>query len=118
MKYEAIARSVHMSPLKLRQVARSLKGMAAADGCAFLQLVPRKSARLIRKTVGSAIAAAENNFSVPVEHLAIENVIIEEGGSLRRHVPAARGSAHPIRKRMSHIRVILIEKQGRYGSES
>jgi large subunit ribosomal protein L22 len=110
MEYQATSFSVRMSPLKLRQVARTLRGRTAADGRDLLRFIPRRSARLIQRTLESAIANAENNRSVPIENLKIENVLIEEGSALRRHVPAARGSAHPIRKRSSHIRVILVNK--------
>jgi large subunit ribosomal protein L22 len=99
-----------MSPFKLRQVARTLRGRRAVDGRSLLQFVPRKSARLIGKVLGSAIANAESNFNVSVDDLMIDNVLIGEGIKLRRHISAAKGSAHPIRKRSSHITVILTTK--------
>jgi large subunit ribosomal protein L22 len=105
----AKALSVRMSPPKLRQVARVLKGKSASDGCNLLRFIQRKSARLIEKTLRSAIANAENNFSVTVGNLRICDVIIESGIVLRRHMPAARGSAHPIKKRTSHICVTLMK---------
>ncbi|MDR2577051.1 MAG: 50S ribosomal protein L22 [Puniceicoccales bacterium] len=107
MNYTAVTSSVRMSPSKLRQTARVLKNRNISDGCSLLRFIPQKSARLIERTLRSAIANAENNFSVTGENLRIVNVIIEEGPAFRRHIPAARGSAHPIRKRTSHIRVIL-----------
>jgi large subunit ribosomal protein L22 len=107
MTYQAISSSVRMSPFKLRQVARTLRGRRAEDGRSMLRFVPRKSARLIEKTLASAIANAESNFNVSAEDLVIDNVLIGDGIKLRRHVTAAKGSAHPIRKRSSHIRVIL-----------
>jgi large subunit ribosomal protein L22 len=106
-QYTAVAMRVRMSPFKLRQVARTLPGRKAVEGAGLLHLIPRKSARLIEKTLRSAVANAENNHNSSPENLVIRNVLIEEGKTLRRHVPAARGSAHPIRKRTSHIRVIL-----------
>jgi large subunit ribosomal protein L22 len=111
MKHQATARAVRMSPLKLRQVARVLRGRSVENGCALLRFIPRKSARMIEKTLRSAIANAENNSNIAMENLVIDNVIIEEGIAMRRHVPAAKGSAHPIRKRTSHIRVILASRQ-------
>jgi large subunit ribosomal protein L22 len=105
--YSAVFRNARMSPLKLRQVARVLKGQLATDGRNQLRFIPRKSARLIGKVLDSAIANAENNFSISGDRLIIGNVIIEEGTAFRRFMPAARGSAHPIRKRTSHIRVML-----------
>jgi large subunit ribosomal protein L22 len=116
--YTAAHRHARMSPLKLRQVARALKNQPAAAGREKLRFIPRKSARLIEKVLNSAIANAENNFGVPVDQLFINNVIIEEGPAFHRHLPAARGSAHPIRKRTSNIRVALFSKDQLYGTES
>jgi large subunit ribosomal protein L22 len=66
-----------------------------------------KSARLIFKTLSSAVANAENNNNLLASDLLVDNVLIEEGPVFKRFIPAARGSAHPIRKRTSHIHVIL-----------
>jgi large subunit ribosomal protein L22 len=106
----AILRHARISPPKVRQVARVLKGKSAAEGCDLLRFIPRKSAQIIRKVLSSAIANAENNAGQPVERLRIANVLVEEGVAFRRHIPAARGSAHPIRKRTSHIKVVLREE--------
>lgn len=110
MEYTATAYSQRMSPPKLRQVARILRGRSAEDGKRLLRYITRKSARLIAKTLDSAIANAENNFNTASEDLKIDNVLIEEGARMKRHMPASRGSAHPILKRTSHIRVILVKK--------
>ncbi|MDR0679270.1 MAG: 50S ribosomal protein L22 [Puniceicoccales bacterium] len=111
MKYKATAFTVRVSPPKLRQVARVLRGRSARDGRDLLRFIPRKPARMIEKVLRSAIANAENNANVAEEHLLIDSVIIEEGVTMKRHIPAAKGSAHPIRKRTSHIRVILADRQ-------
>ncbi|MDR2340888.1 MAG: 50S ribosomal protein L22 [Puniceicoccales bacterium] len=116
--YTAEHRHARMSPLKLRQVARILRGQTATVGREKLKFIPRKSARLIGKVLDSAIANAENNFSVPADRLVIDNVIIEEGPAFHRHIPAARGSAHPIRKRTSNIRVNLFSRGQLYGTKS
>ncbi|MDR0340521.1 MAG: 50S ribosomal protein L22 [Puniceicoccales bacterium] len=110
MKYQAVASTVRMSPPKLRQIARILRGRSAKDGCDLLRFIPRKSARMVGKVLRGAIANAENNANVAEECLLIDNVIIEEGVTMKRHIPAAKGSAHPIRKRTSHIRVILANR--------
>ncbi|MDR2629208.1 MAG: 50S ribosomal protein L22, partial [Puniceicoccales bacterium] len=84
-----------------------LKGKPALDAAALVKNIPRKSARLIGDLLHSAIANAENNNNLAANKLMVESVIVEEGPVLKRFIPAARGSAHPIRKRMSHIRLIL-----------
>ncbi|MDR2030580.1 MAG: 50S ribosomal protein L22 [Puniceicoccales bacterium] len=109
-RYTAVAAEVRMSPFKLRRVARTLSGKGAVEGAELLRLLPHKSARLIEKTLRSALANAENNHDAPLDCLVIRSILIEEGATMKRHVPAARGSAHPIRKRSSHIRVILANR--------
>ncbi|MDR2779072.1 MAG: 50S ribosomal protein L22 [Puniceicoccales bacterium] len=96
-----------ISAKKVRDVARLLKGKPALDAVAFVKCIRRKSARLIEDLLHSAIANAENNSNLAANRLRVESVIVEEGPVLKRFIPAARGSAHPIKKRMSHIRVIL-----------
>jgi large subunit ribosomal protein L22 len=109
-RYTASLERVRMSHFKLRQVARVLRGKTASDGRGMLQFIPRKSARLIGGVLRDAIANAENNCNALVEDLRIENVLIEKQAPLRRHIPAARGSSHPIRKGVSRIRVVLVGK--------
>ena len=107
MKIQAVAKNVRISPLKVRLVARELVGMSAQEALQVLQWVPQKSARLLLKTLKSAVANAENNFNVPSEQLTICQAIVDEGITLKRFQPASRGSAHPIRKRSSHIKIVL-----------
>lgn len=107
MEIAAKSKYARMSAKKVRDIARVLRGHRAQDALSFLKFSSRKSARLIYKTMSSAVANAENNNNLLASDLMVENVIIEEGPAFRRFVPAPRGSAHPIRKRTSHIKVIL-----------
>ncbi|MDR0679577.1 MAG: 50S ribosomal protein L22 [Puniceicoccales bacterium] len=107
MEIVAKFKYAHMSAKKLRDISRILRGRRATDALSFLKFSARKSARLIFKTLSSAVANAENNNNLVASNLLVDNVLIEEGPVFKRFIPAARGSAHPIRKRMSHIRVIL-----------
>ncbi|MDR2436249.1 MAG: 50S ribosomal protein L22 [Puniceicoccales bacterium] len=107
MKIEAKFKYARMSAKKLRDISRVLRNRSAADALSFLKFSTRKSARLIFKTLSSAVANAENNSGLLSSNLLVDNVLIEEGPAFKRFMPAARGSAHPIRKRTSHIRVIL-----------
>ena len=99
-----------MSPKKMREVARELQGLSAPDALAMATLIPRKSARLIAKTIKSAIANAENNNELSVESLIVKRAIVEQGPVLKRFKAAARGSAAPRRKKMSHIRIVLSDE--------
>ena len=99
-----------MSPKKVRQVAREIQGMEASRAMNTLKFIPRKSARLISKTLQSAMANAENNNNRNADDLYISEAIVEEGPALKRFRPCARGSAHPYKKRMSHLRITLSDE--------
>lgn len=107
MEVTALTKYARMSPKKVREVAREIQGRPATEAFELLQFIPRKSARLIRKTLASAIANAENNHNLSSDDLIVKRCLIEEGPAFRRFRPVGRGSAHPFKKRTSHIRIIL-----------
>jgi len=107
MEVQALTRYARMSPKKMREVARTIQGRKAPEAVGLLSIIPRKSARLIAKTLKSAIANAENNNNLSADDLVVSRAIIEQGPVLKRFKAAARGSAAPRRKKMSHIRIVL-----------
>ena len=107
MEIQALTRYARMSPKKMREVVRTIQGRKAPDAVDLLSIIPRKSARLIAKTLKSAIANAENNNNLSADSLVVKSAVIENGPVLKRFKAAARGSAAPRRKKMSHIRIIL-----------
>lgn len=107
MEVQALTRNARMSPKKVREVARTIQGRKAPEAVEYLALIPRKSARLLVKTLKSAIANAENNANVSADSLIVKSAVIEMGPVLKRFKAGARGSAMPRRKKMSHLRVIL-----------
>ena len=109
MEVQALTRFARMSPKKMREVAREIQGLAAPQAVELLTLIPRKSARLIVKTLKSAIANAENNNNLSSDNLVVASAVIENGPVLKRFKAGARGSAMPRRKKMSHIRIVLSE---------
>jgi large subunit ribosomal protein L22 len=113
MEIEAKLKYARISAKKVRSVARILKGKSALDAVATMQCVAGKSTRLLGAVLKSAIANAENNANLAASTLVVNSVIVEEGPVLKRFIPVSRGSAHPIRKRMSHVRVILVTKDER-----
>lgn len=108
MEFRALTKFVRMSDKKVREVTRVLRGRKADEAVQMLKFVPRKSARLVEKTLSSAIANAERQ-GIRKEVLTIKAAVTEQGVSFRRFIPASRGSAHPIRKRTSHIRIVLTD---------
>ena len=95
MEVQSLTRYARMSPKKVREVARTIQGRKAADAVEYLTLVPRKSARLIAKTLKSAIANAENNNNLSTDSLVVKSAIIENGPVLKRFKAGARGTAMP-----------------------
>jgi large subunit ribosomal protein L22 len=107
MEVFALTRNARMSPKKVREVARTIQGRTANDAVEYLTLIPRKSARLIVKTLKSAIANAENNNNLAADSLTVKSAIVENGPVLKRFKAGAKGTAMPRRKKMSHIRIVL-----------
>ncbi len=107
MEVQAITRYARMSPKKMREVSRIIQGRKAAAAVDYLALIPRKSARLIAKTLKSAIANAENNNNLAADSLTVKFALIENGPVLKRFKAGAKGSAKPRVKKMSHIRIVL-----------
>jgi|TARA_B100001964_G_C13764209_1_gene393098 large subunit ribosomal protein L22 len=110
MEIKATSKYLRISPKKAREVARVLPGRTAGEGVELLKFIPRKAARMLGKTLRSAMANAENNANLSAEGLVIREAIVEEGPALRRFRPCARGSAHPYKKRMSHFRIVLSDE--------
>lgn len=100
-----------MSPQKVREVTRQIQGLNALQAQNILATVPRKSARLVAKTLKSAIANAENNSNLATTSLRVKEAVVGAATSMKRWVPKARGSAGPIIKRSCHIRIILTDDQ-------
>ena len=107
MEVQALTRYARMSPKKMRDISRIIQGRKAAEAYDYLNLIPRKSAKLIAKTLKSAIANAENNNNLSADSLTIKFALIENGPVLKRFNAGARGTAMPRRKKMSHIRIVL-----------
>ena len=109
MEVHAIYKNFRMSPQKVREVVRQVQGMNAVQALAVLKVVPRKSARAVAKTLQSAIANVENNHGLKPESLRIAGAFAQTAGRLKRFIPKARGSAGPIIKRNSHIKIVLTD---------
>jgi len=88
-----------MSPKKVREVARTIQGRAANDAVDYLTLIPRKSARLIVKTLKSAIANAENNNNLASDSLTVKSAIVENGPVLKRFKAGPRETRCPAARR-------------------
>ena len=110
MEVRSLYKSARVSPKKARDVAREIQGLPVSDALDTLTFTPRKAAFLIGKTLKSAIANAENNHELDAEKLVVKEAKVSDGPTLPRFKPRARGSASGIRKRTSHILVILSDE--------
>ncbi len=112
MKKQAISKFVRISPFKAREVARLIQGQPVEEALAIVDFSPRKAARLIGKTLRSAVANAENDLNSPVPRsdLVVVEAAIGEGPSMRRLQYKSRGRAGRIMKRTSHIRVVVSDE--------
>lgn len=111
MEVKAITKFARMTPQKVRDVARQIQGRPALEAVDLLRFIPRKSARLLLKTLNSAIANAENNNNLSPKDLVVSAATVGQGPVLKRFRPAAKGSAHPIRKSTSHITIVLSDNK-------
>lgn len=114
MQVQAITKNVRMSAQKMREVVRQIQGLPAAQAHAILLTVPRKGARVVAKTLKSAIANAENlkehkqdYKEMRTDRLFIKEAVAQTASTLRRFTPKARGSAGPILKRSCHVKIVL-----------
>jgi len=110
MQVIATHRYARITAFKAREVTREIQGLPATDALQQLGFIPKKAAPLIAKTLKSAIANAEHNNNVRAELLVIREAVIGEAPTIKRIRPKARGSAGPIRKRNSHIRIVLTDE--------
>ena len=99
-----------MSPSKARDLAREIAGKTVAEALRITSLNRRKAALLIGKTLKSAVANAENNHQLSADDLVVRSAVVDQGPTLRRFWPRARGMASPIQKRTSHITIVLADR--------
>ncbi len=99
-----------ISARKARDVAREIQGLPVSDALDILNFTPRKGAELFAKTMKAALADAENNFELPLDGLFVKSAVVGEGPTFKRFKARARGSASSIRKRTSHITVVLSDE--------
>lgn len=111
MEARAVAKYVQISPRKARQVTRLIQGKPVEEALTTLQFTPKKAAQIVHKVVRSAAANAENNHDMDADELIVSLAYVDEGPSLKRIRPRARGRADRYVRRMSHITVVVRERQ-------
>jgi large subunit ribosomal protein L22 len=113
MKVKASARFIRQSPYKVRRVLDLVRGLPVDEARKVLVLTNRAPAVTVTKVLNSAVANAENNFALDAEELFIAEAFADEGPTLKRWRPRARGRATRIRKRTSHITIVVADEEDR-----
>lgn len=109
---KAAARFIRISPRKVRLVVDQVRGMDVVAALDLLKFVHKAAATPVYKLIYSAVANAENNFKLERKNLYIKSILANEGPTLKRYRPRAHGRSSAIRKKMSHIEVILASRTG------
>ncbi|TDU06069.1 LSU ribosomal protein L22P [Streptomyces sp. 846.5] len=113
MEARASARYIRVTPMKARRVVDLVRGMNATEAQAVLRFAPQAASVPVGKVLDSAIANAVHNYNHNnVESLYVAEAFVDEGPTLKRFRPRAQGRAYRIRKRTSHITVVLASKEG------
>ena len=107
MEARAQARYVRVTPMKARRVIDLIRGMNASDAQAVLRFAPQAASEPIGKVLDSAIANATNNHAMDARSLVVSEAFVDEGPTQKRIRPRAQGRAYRIRKRSSHITVVV-----------
>ncbi len=103
----AIARHIRMSPTKVRRVIDLVRGMDVSDALTILQFAPQAASEPVYKVVASAVANAATTDNLQRDGLYVSQAFVDEGVTMRRIRPRAKGSASRILKRGSHITVVV-----------
>jgi large subunit ribosomal protein L22 len=109
MESRAVARYIRIPPRKVRLIMDEIRGRRVEEALNQLSFAPKKGAFILKKLINSAVANAEQNFEMDVDKLYIKRICADEGPTLKRFRPRAMGRATRIRKRTSHLTVVLDE---------
>lgn len=111
METRCISRYQRISPRKCRLAADQVRNLPVGEALEVLKFSPHKGARLLRKTMQSALANAENNHGADIDLLRVHRVLVDAGPVFKRFRPRARGRSGRILKRTSHITVVLSDAE-------
>jgi large subunit ribosomal protein L22 len=108
---KASATHIRIAPRKVRMVVDTVRGKSVSQALSILEFTRKKAASPVQKLLKSAVAnALENGGIHDADALVIDRIMVDEGPTLKRYMPRARGRATPVRKRTSHIRIMLRER--------
>ena len=111
MRVSATARYLRGSTRKARLVTQAIRGKRVEDAAALLRFMPQHAARDVALVLKSATANAENNHNLSAEDLVIVEAHADEGPTIKRYRPRAQGRAFPIHKPMTHITIVVEDRE-------
>ena len=110
MQSKASANMVRIAPRKARLVVDLIRGKQIGEALSILAYTNKAATPIVEKVLKSAIANAEHNFDMNIENLVVTEAYVNEGPTLKRFRPRARGRASRINKRTSHVHIVVSEK--------
>jgi len=110
MEAVAIAKGLRIAPRKARLVIDLIRGKSVSDADKILSNINKEAARMSHKVLVSAVANACNNMGLKKENLYVKEAIVNEGQTMKRMKFGSRGHVDPIKKRTSHIKIVVSEK--------
>ena len=110
MEAKAVAKYIRISPVKVRDVINLIRGKNVNEALAILKFTPNRASVPVAKVVRSAAANAGHNYEMNEDDLFVFAAYVDQGPTLKRFRPRAYGRANVIRKRTSHITVVVKEK--------
>ena len=113
METRATTKFIPVSPQKVRLVVDLIRGKGVEEALNILKFIPKRSAGIVAKTVRTAVANAENTQSVDVDRLFVKLAKVDGAGMVKRFMPRAQGRATSIRKRLSHVTIVVDEAEER-----
>jgi large subunit ribosomal protein L22 len=111
MEAKAIQRYVRITPRKCNQVLDLIRGQGVEQAQTTLQFTPKLGARIVQKVLKSAVANALHESKTRIEDLYVKEAVVGAGPTLKRWLPRAQGRATPLRKRMSHVSIVVASKE-------
>ncbi|MDO7788920.1 50S ribosomal protein L22 [Desulforamulus aquiferis] len=111
MEAKAIAKFIRVSPRKARMVVDLIRGKKLEEALAILRYTPNKATEAVTKAVKSAAANAEHNYEMDKDELIISQIYVDQGPTLKRFQPRAMGRADVMRRKTSHITVVVSDKK-------
>ncbi|CAM4184304.1 50S ribosomal protein L22 [Lacicoccus alkaliphilus] len=109
MQAKAVAKTVRIAPRKVRLVMDLIRGKEVGEAISILKHTNKRTSPIVEKLINSAVANAEHNYDMDIDHLIVSEAYADEGPTLKRFRPRAQGRATKINKRTSHITIVVAE---------